>query len=251
MGDANSTITARIVENFDRFAGSYDAFSALQADVAATLVAQALDALPQGRAPQSILDIGCGTGHVATRAARAWPAAKIAAFDAAPHMLEIIRAKAPGVHVLQGDAADIRLDDRFDLVFSSMMAHWLDSPVGAVDRWRRLLNPAGRLFVAAPVQGSLAEWRRVCAQEGIADPTWSFPPEDFLDALASSRRIVAHPVGHPGLRAFLDSMKMTGAKTSNPQAPRIATAALRRALRRNDGGFVATFRVLYAEIAPL
>jgi hypothetical protein len=46
-------------------------------------------------------------------------------------------------------------------------------------------------------------------------------------------------------------MKMTGAKTSNPQAPRIATVALRRALRRNDGGFVATFRVLYAEIAPL
>jgi malonyl-CoA O-methyltransferase len=245
MGEADSTIKARIIETFDRFAGSYDANSDLQASVAEALLdgTRALD-------PRAILDIGCGTGHVALRAARLWPRAQITALDAAPGMLGVVHDKSPNLRILQSDAADIRLDEKFDLIFSSMMLHWLDAPAQAAGRWRALLAPRGRLRVAAPVQGSLEEWRGVCAQNGIPDPTWTFPPETFLDGLATTRRIVEHPVRYASLRAFLDSMKKTGATTANPFAPRIATAALRRALRSNDGAFVSTFRVLYAEIAP-
>jgi malonyl-CoA O-methyltransferase len=246
MGEADSTIKARIIETFDRFAGSYDANSDLQAGVAETLFdgARNLD-------PQAILDIGCGTGHVALRAARLWPRARVTALDAAPGMLGVVHKKAPNLRIVQRDAADIRLDEKFDLVFSSMMLHWLDAPAQAVARWRGLLGANGRLLVAAPVQGSLDEWRRVCAQNGIADPTWTFPPETFLDGLATARRIVEHPVRYESLLAFLESMKKTGATTANPEAPRIATTALRRAIRSNSGAFVSTFRVLYAEVAPL
>lgn len=246
MGEANSTIQARIIETFDRFADSYDANSDLQANVAETLFdsARHLD-------PRSVLDIGCGTGHVTLRAARHWPRAQIAALDAAPGMLGVLHRKAPNLRIVQSDAADLRLDEKYDLIFSSMMLHWLDAPTHVVERWRRSLRPDGRLFVAAPVQGSLAEWRSACAQNHIPDPTWTFPPENFLDGVAMTRRIVAHPIRYPSLLAFLESMKKTGATTSNPQAPRITTAGLRRAIRNNTGAFVSTFRVLYAEIEPL
>jgi malonyl-CoA O-methyltransferase len=245
MGEANPTIKARIIETFDRFAGSYDANSDLQAEVAGKLFDFA-----RGLDPRFILDIGCGTGHVALRASRLWPLARVTALDAAPGMLGVVHKKAPNLQIVQSDAADIRLGEKFDLIFSSMMLHWLDAPTRAVEQWRDLLGPNGRLFVAAPVQGSLAEWRRVCAQNDISDPTWAFPQEAFLEGLATSARIVEHPVSYPNLLAFLESMKKTGATTSNPEAPRITTAALRRAIRENDGAFVSTFRVLYAEVAP-
>lgn len=246
MGEANSTVQARIIETFDRFADSYDANSDLQADVAEALFARA-----RQFAPRSVLDIGCGTGHVALRAARHWPQAQIAALDAAPGMLGVVHRKAPNLRIVQSDATDLHLDEKYDLIFSSMMLHWLDAPTRAVERWRRLLGPDGRLFVATPVQGSLAEWRGVCEQNEIPDPTWTFPPATFLDGVTTARRIVAHPIRYRSLLAFLESMKKTGATTSNPQAPRIATTALRRAIRNNAGPFVSTFRVLYAEITPV
>jgi len=244
MGEANSGIKARIIETFDRFASSYDANSELQAGVAETLFEGA-----RGLAPRSVLDIGCGTGHVALRAARLWPRAPVSALDAAPGMLGVVHNKAPNLRIVQSDAADIRLDEKFDLVFSSMMLHWLDEPAEVVSRWRGLLAPGGRLLVAAPVHGSLDEWRRVCARNGIVDPTWTFPPETFLDGLSATRRIVEHPVRYASLLAFLDSMKRTGATTANPESPRIPTTALRRVIRDNAGAFVSTFRVLYAEVA--
>jgi malonyl-CoA O-methyltransferase len=247
MGEADPTIKTRIIETFDRFAGSYDANSELQASVAETL----LDGARHLDSRSSILDIGCGTGHVALRAARLWPQAHITALDAAPGMLGVVHKKAPNLRILHSDAANIRLDEKFDLVFSSMMLHWLDEPTQMASRWRDLLAPGGRLLVAAPVQGSLEEWRRVCAQSGITDPTWTFPAETFLDGVATTRRIVEHPVRYASLLAFLDSMKKIGATTANPEAPRIATTALRRVIKGNSGAFVSTFRVLYAEIAPL
>ena len=242
MDEAHSTITARIVESFDRFAASYDGYSALQVDVAETLLGSARDL-----DPQSILDIGCGTGHVSVLASRLWPRARITALDAAPGMLEIVCRKAPGVRIVQSDASDIRLNEKFDLIFSSMMLHWLREPEHVVDLWRRLLTPEGRLLVAVPVQGSLEKWREICSAADISDPTWAFPSETFLNRLAVTRRIIDHPVRYANLHTFLDSMKKTGARTSNPDVPRIAIASLRRAIKRNDGAFLSTFRVLYAD----
>jgi malonyl-CoA O-methyltransferase len=58
----------RVARAFGKAARSYDVAAGIQAQVAETLVATA-----SFSAPQTILDIGCGTGLVLAQTAERWP----------------------------------------------------------------------------------------------------------------------------------------------------------------------------------
>ena len=122
-----------VVRAFDAAAGTYDALSQAQRQIAQNLVAQAHD-----EAPRKILDLGCGTGHLTEAALRRWPRAKIIALDRAPSMLAALERKFPGVRTILGDAAEPAALGEFDLIFSSMMLHWLPEPRRALMGWREL-----------------------------------------------------------------------------------------------------------------
>lgn len=89
-------------------------------------------AWPRGRVPR-ILDLGCGPGSVALRAAQHFPGAEILAVDANPILLKMGQAvarqqKAP----IQFLEADLREPDwlragpgQFDLALSATALHWL------------------------------------------------------------------------------------------------------------------------------
>lgn len=150
-----------IITAFDAAAGSYDAWTQVQRDVARALVERA------GGAPRTILDVGAGTGHVTGLAREKWPGARIAALDAAPKMLARLKQKYPDVEILCADAASFACGARYDLIVSSMALHWLPEPAAVVRNWRRLLAPGGALHVAAPVEGTLAEWRDLLRASGL------------------------------------------------------------------------------------
>ena len=124
-----------------------------------------------------------------------------------------------------------------------MMLHWLDDPRAALMEWRRHLAPGGLLCVAAPVAGSLGEWRDVMRSAGIEDGLWAFPPENFAEGLGATIEILDFPAIHPDARAFLRGLKGAGAHKSRPGARPAPSGALRRLLATHDGPFTATFRV--------
>lgn len=66
----------------------------------------------------TILDLGCGTGELATAMAARYPGAAITGVDPAGAMLDIARARPNGEAVtwVEADARALRLDTRFDLI---------------------------------------------------------------------------------------------------------------------------------------
>jgi malonyl-CoA O-methyltransferase len=238
-------LTSEIVAAFDAAAETYDSGTRMQRDVARAVVARAAR---EARDPATVLDLGAGTGHVVEFALRQWPRAALAALDAAPAMLARLHRKWPEVEAIRGDATRLDGLGGYDLILSSMMAHWLDDPRAALVGWRRHLAPGGLLCVATPVAGSLLEWRDLTASAGIEDRLWSFPRDNFADGLGASVDFAEFPVTHPDARAFLRSLKSAGAHKSRAGVAPASAGALRRLLAARTGAFTTTFRIAFVSL---
>jgi SAM-dependent methyltransferase len=91
-----------------------------------------------------VLDVGCGTGRfVAALAERA----KVWGVDESPQMLEVARARAPGVRFKQASAYALPFKDGwFERATMWLVIHLLDRP-RALSEVRRVLGAGGRIAV--------------------------------------------------------------------------------------------------------
>jgi SAM-dependent methyltransferase len=106
----------------------------IAADIAATM--------PSGA---SVLDVGCGPGHLTRRlAALGFDATGI---DLDPAMIERATARGGG-HYAAADVASLPFDDGvFDLVVSTLsMHHWTDTHAGLAEIGR-VVRPEGRVLI--------------------------------------------------------------------------------------------------------
>ena len=101
------------------------------------------------RAPQSILEIGCGTGLFTEQLARQFPAAVIVTTDAYEPMLAIANRRLAqfanvrlGVYDAQTHGS---FTQKFEIICGVDLIHHLDNPVAALSNWRALASPGGAL----------------------------------------------------------------------------------------------------------
>jgi malonyl-CoA O-methyltransferase len=235
-----------IIRAFETAAPRYDSFASVQAHVAKTLVEYIDDG--HVTTPQTILDIGCGTGLLCSEAAKRWPHATITALDAAPAMLQEAKRKNPNLITLHDDAASFTTTERFDLILSSMALHWLPRPETVLRHWQSLLQPTGSLYVALPIEGSLSEWRTCCAEHGVKDGLWDFPPADFANDSAHSITLKKITASYPSAHAFLCEMKNSGAATAHPHHRAIPTPTMRALLTNSPKPFEVSYDVLFCRV---
>jgi len=148
------------------FAQAYDLTYRLRGkDYAAE--AQHIASVARARRPgaAALLDVACGTGEHLAHLRACFPA--VAGLDGSPAMLELARAKLPGVPLVRGDMRDFDLRRRFDVVTCLFSAIGYLASVGelraAVAAMARHLVPGGVLVV---------------------EPLWR--PEQFLDGHVSA-----------------------------------------------------------------
>jgi ubiquinone/menaquinone biosynthesis C-methylase UbiE len=105
-------------------------------------------------AGSSVLEIGCGAGHLTVRLAQR--GLTVRAVDSSPGMVELAsrRAAEAGfageVSVSQADAHALPFKpDEFDLVVAVGVIPWLHSPGAAVAEMARVLRPGGQLVLTA------------------------------------------------------------------------------------------------------
>lgn len=116
-----------------------------------------LGQLPDGQAPLSILDAGCGTGQVL--ADLAGPQRQLMGLDLSREMLDHARQRVPGARLLQGDCQKLPLaDEQVDLVLNTLSFHWYPQPIAALSEFLRVLRPGGQLLLAG-VASSLMGFR--------------------------------------------------------------------------------------------
>ena len=92
---------------------------------------------------EDVLDVACGTGNAAVRAARA--GTRVTGLDLAPKLLAIARAQAPDITWVEGDAQDLPFADAsFDVVLSVFGCMFAPDHQRTAREILRVLRPGGR-----------------------------------------------------------------------------------------------------------
>lgn len=137
--------TQAVVEEYSRLASEYEVRWSFYVEATTRETLARLSLQPSDR----LLDVGCGTGALLHRLALRHPAAQLSGVDPVPQMLAQARGRLPPEVVLQEGWAE-RLpfeSERFDVVVSCNMFHYIRQPVAALREMGRVLRPGGRLVI--------------------------------------------------------------------------------------------------------
>jgi SAM-dependent methyltransferase len=144
------------------------------------------------RSGERVLDVGCGTGHLASALVSRAHAAAVHGVDLSPHYVEHAKARHtdPRFEFQVGDACALGYADHsFDAVLSLLMLHFVPRPERAIAEMRRVARPGG--LVGAAV------WD---ARGGFVANRLFFDTAAALDAEAGERRArnYTRPLTRPG-----------------------------------------------------
>lgn len=140
---------------FDLWSATYDR-AGLQATTYRPVHDAVLSRL-EGLRPDSVLDLGCGTGQLTQRLGEQFPEAKIVGADLSDGMLLRAAERAESSDAagnvgsfVRGDAQRLPFANAtFDVVTCTESFHWYDDQEAAVAEIGRLLRPGGRLIIAS------------------------------------------------------------------------------------------------------
>lgn len=187
------------------------------------------------RAPQTVLDAGCGAGHLALALAQAGHHA--AGIDLSPAMIDAALARFAEAG-LTGDfhVADLGAigfpDAAFDVVACLTAIEWTPDPVGALAEFARLLKPGGLLVVgilsalspiraqayqrflgAQTAQNTLMPWELARLLVDLGWTVAAETPSGWLDGYDEAARHAAQQ--DPRLGQCICGIWLVGARQSN------------------------------------
>jgi ubiquinone/menaquinone biosynthesis C-methylase UbiE len=144
------------IERFDQWSSSYEnswlqrAFFDKTHNAALALAASIV------HQPESVLDVGCGTGRLLRRAYRYWPEAQLIGVDPAQGMIEKAKLLTPNATFFTAMAESLPLQDNsVDLAISTTsFHHWQDQSAG-IREVARVLRPGGYFIL---VDASFPDW---------------------------------------------------------------------------------------------
>lgn len=151
-----------VAASFGKAAVSYDQAARLQRLAGETL----LGMIPPQLQPDSLLDLGCGTGYFTGILAQRFPQAQTLGLDLSKGMLDYAAHRSPKVsHWICGDAERLPLADASQgLVFSSLVIQWCPNLLQAFREMRRVLASGGLLLFATLAEETLWELREAWKQ---------------------------------------------------------------------------------------
>jgi trans-aconitate methyltransferase len=102
---------------------------------------------------EDVLDLGCGTGHLAHRISQV-TAGRIVGIDPSAGMVEQARAKHGGERIRfeVRAAEDLEAREQFDAIFCNSALQWFKEPHRALAACERALRGGGRMAIQAPAR---------------------------------------------------------------------------------------------------
>lgn len=103
----------------------------------------------------SFLEVGCGTGFVLERVARAFPGAALTGSELFAEGLAFARDRIPAARLVQLDASVMPFDAVFDVVGAFDVLEHIEDDRAVLAGMHRALHPGGRLIVTVPQHRAL------------------------------------------------------------------------------------------------
>jgi malonyl-CoA O-methyltransferase len=177
----------KIAFRFNKAALTYDEVAVLQRTVASALLERLQGIRLQ---PQTVLDLGCGTGYSTAFLKKTYPFAEIVGFDKSFGMLKQAQAQKTSdeltqFHCLGGQAEVLPFGTHtFELIYSNLMLHWSNDFLATLNELRRVLKPGGLLLFSIVGADTLKELRYAWAQVDDKPHVHVFPDmHDLGDSL--------------------------------------------------------------------
>src|ERR1700742_2584141 len=98
------------------------------------------------KAPESVIDLGCGPGNSTALLAKRWPNAKLEGLDSSEAMLDQARRSGVKAQWHSGDIPSWAPAKHYDVIFANAALHWLDDQDNLL---RRLMAQVARGGVLA------------------------------------------------------------------------------------------------------
>lgn len=149
--------------------------------------------------PESVYDLGCGTGAITRILKERWPGATVTGVDSSAAMLERTTDVGTGDHWQHSDLNDWQPESPADVIYSNAALHWLDGHEQLFPRLMDAIKPGGVLAVqmpenfSAPSHTAIAatvregQWRERLApfqrEQPVAEPFFYY---DLLSSASSS-----------------------------------------------------------------
>lgn len=246
---------------FERAAETYDANAFLQREIGDRLT-ERLDLIRLQ--PQTVLDLGCGTGAITTHLLQRYPQADVLSVDLALNMVRktcqhsVAERKAVGVCA---DASQLPLSAHcVDMIISNLMLQWCNDLTRTFQEFARVLQPNGLLMFATFGPDTLKELHASWAQVDQYTHASTFPDMHHVgDALlqAGLRDPVVDvetiTLTYREIRDLLRDLKGIGANNATAGRNRGLTGKARlqgflqayEQFRLPDGSYPATYEVVY------
>jgi malonyl-CoA O-methyltransferase len=154
----NGVDKSRVAKSFGAAAAKYDTAATIQNWSGQQLIKR----IANTPLPDSILDLGCGTGAHTTQLKTLFPNATVMGMDIAPQMLNYARHKNGNKNIpwLCGDAENLSLQDLSQsVIFSNFALQWCNNLNHLSAEIFRILKPGGRFYFALPGARTLYELR--------------------------------------------------------------------------------------------
>ena len=128
--------------------------------------------------PQSVYDLGCGTGTATLLLKQRWPDAQVTGLDGSATMLERARATEADIDWQQADLETWEPSAPADLLFSNAVFHWVDGHETLFPRFLSALKPGGVLAIQMPSNFSAPSHTSISAT--VRDGPWREKLEPHL-----------------------------------------------------------------------
>ena len=151
-------------------------------------VLQWLDA----KAGENILDVGCGTGDLASKILET--GASVSGIDASADMIALAQQNYPSIQFAVQDASQLDYNREFDAVFSNATFHWIENQKGLLKGIYKSLKHGGRLVAEFGGKGNVKSItdaiENAAKQLGLAHRVisnfWFFPSVSHYATLLES-----------------------------------------------------------------
>ena len=128
---------------------------------------------------ETVLDAGCGTGHVTARLLER--CGRVIALDGSQNMLDVARERLGDERVTYVHAdlgAPLPLDETVDVVISTSTFHWIDDHDALFANLAAVLRPGGVLSAECGGEGNIETVNRILDELGLETKRWQFKGVD-------------------------------------------------------------------------
>jgi len=140
---------------------------------------------------ENILDLGCGDAKVTALLKKA-TAGCVVGVDKSQAMIQLATQSYPNISFLEMDARTLSFDNKFDIIFSNAVLHWIHDQQSVLKGVYKALKPNGKILLQFGGYGNAKEILSVmdafiakeyaCYFKDFESP-YNFPHSDVYEAL--------------------------------------------------------------------